>query len=57
MIQVNNVCVQFGSHKLFDEVNLKFTKGNCYGIIGANGGIATTKGRSSCFSGRENVCA
>ena len=37
MIQVNNLCVQFGSNKLFDEVNLKFTKGNCYGVIGANG--------------------
>ena len=42
MIQVNNVCVQFGSHKLFDEVNLKFTKGNCYGIIGANGAGKST---------------
>jgi len=42
MIQVNNVCVQFGSHKLFDEVNLKFVKGNCYGVIGANGAGKST---------------
>ena len=42
MIQVNNLCVQFGSHKLFDEVNLKFTKGNCYGVIGANGAGKST---------------
>ncbi len=42
MIEVNNVCVQFGSNKLFDEVNLKFTKGNCYGIIGANGAGKST---------------
>ncbi|MBE5757680.1 MAG: ATP-binding cassette domain-containing protein [Clostridiales bacterium] len=42
MIQVNNVCVQFGSNRLFDEVNLKFTKGNCYGVIGANGAGKST---------------
>ncbi len=42
MITVNNVAVQFGSRKLFDEVNLKFTKGNCYGIIGANGAGKST---------------
>ncbi len=42
MITVNNVTVQFGSRKLFDEVNLKFTKGNCYGVIGANGAGKST---------------
>ncbi len=42
MIQVSNVTVQFGSRKLFDEVNLKFTKGNCYGVIGANGAGKST---------------
>ena len=42
MIQVNNVRLQFGSRVLFDEVNLKFTKGNCYGIIGANGAGKST---------------
>ena len=34
--------MQFGSRKLFDEVNLKFTKGNCYGVIGANGAGKST---------------
>ena len=42
MIQVNNVRLQFGGRVLFDEVNLKFTKGNCYGIIGANGAGKST---------------
>lgn len=42
MIQVNNLAIQFGSRKLFDEVNLKFTKGNCYGVIGANGAGKST---------------
>ena len=37
MLQVTNVSLQYGSKKLFEDVNLKFTKGNCYGIIGANG--------------------
>jgi len=42
MIQCNNVRLQFGPRVLFDEVNLKFTKGNCYGIIGANGAGKST---------------
>lgn len=42
MITVNNVSLQFGSRKLFEEVNIKFTKGNCYGIIGANGAGKST---------------
>ncbi len=42
MLQVNNVSLQFGGKKLFEEVNLKFTKGNCYGIIGANGAGKST---------------
>ncbi|MBO4937221.1 MAG: ATP-binding cassette domain-containing protein [Clostridia bacterium] len=42
MITVNNVSIQFGSRKLFEDVNLKFTKGNCYGIIGANGAGKST---------------
>ncbi len=42
MIQVNNVSLQFGAKKIFDEVNLKFTKGNCYGVIGANGAGKST---------------
>ena len=36
MITVSNVSVQFGKRVLFNDVNLKFTSGNCYGIIGAN---------------------
>ena len=42
MIQVTNVSLQFGSRVLFKDVNLKFTKGNCYGIIGANGAGKST---------------
>ena len=42
MITVNNVRLQFGGRVLFDEVNLKFSKGNCYGIIGANGAGKST---------------
>ena len=42
MITVSNVAVQFGSRKLFEDVNLKFTKGNCYGVIGANGAGKST---------------
>ena len=42
MLQVTNVSLQYGSKKLFEEVNLKFTKGNCYGIIGANGAGKST---------------
>ena len=42
MISVNNLCVQFGKRILFQDVNLKFTNGNCYGIIGANGAGKST---------------
>ena len=42
MIQVSNVTLQFGSRVLFKDVNLKFTRGNCYGIIGANGAGKST---------------
>ncbi|MCI8413816.1 MAG: ATP-binding cassette domain-containing protein [Clostridia bacterium] len=42
MIGVNNVTLQFGGRVLFENVNLKFTKGNCYGIIGANGAGKST---------------
>ena len=37
MITVSNVSLNFGGTNLFKDVNLKFTPGNCYGIIGANG--------------------
>lgn len=42
LITVTNVSLQFGGRKLFDEVNLKFTPGNCYGVIGANGAGKST---------------
>ena len=42
MITVNNLDVQFGKRILFQDVNLKFTPGNCYGIIGANGAGKST---------------
>ena len=42
MLAVNNVAVQFGKRVLFDDVNLKFVKGNCYGVIGANGAGKST---------------
>jgi ATPase subunit of ABC transporter with duplicated ATPase domains len=42
MITVSNLEIQFGKKPLFQDVNLKFTKGNCYGIIGANGAGKST---------------
>ncbi|MCL4640778.1 MULTISPECIES: ABC-F family ATP-binding cassette domain-containing protein [Olivibacter] len=42
MISVSNLSLRFGKRVLFDEVNLKFTQGNCYGIIGANGAGKST---------------
>ncbi|MGT2341617.1 ATP-binding cassette domain-containing protein [Staphylococcus aureus] len=37
MLQVTDVSLRFGDRKLFEDVNIKFTEGNCYGLIGANG--------------------
>lgn len=42
MITVENLSLQFGGQKLFDRVDLQFTAGNCYGIIGANGAGKST---------------
>lgn len=42
MISVNNITLSFGKRVLFDEVNLSFSKGNCYGVIGANGAGKST---------------
>jgi len=42
MITVNDLGLQYGKRVLFDEVNLKFTRGNCYGVIGANGAGKST---------------
>jgi ATPase subunit of ABC transporter with duplicated ATPase domains len=42
MLTVSNVSLQFGKRVLFDDVNLNFSKGNCYGVIGANGAGKST---------------
>lgn len=42
MITVSNLAIQFGKRVLFSDVNLKFTAGNCYGVIGANGAGKST---------------
>ena len=42
MINVSNVSLQFPDKKLFDDVNINFTPGNCYGVIGANGAGKST---------------
>jgi len=42
MLSVSNLSVQFGKRTLFDEVNITFHNGNCYGIIGANGSGKST---------------
>ncbi|HLW58128.1 MAG TPA: ATP-binding cassette domain-containing protein, partial [Bacteriovoracaceae bacterium] len=42
MLAVHDLSLQFGGRVLFDDVNLKFTPGNCYGIIGANGAGKST---------------
>ncbi len=42
MIIVSNVSLRYGERKLFEDVNLKFTPGNCYGVIGANGAGKST---------------
>ncbi len=42
MISVNNLSLRYGKRILFEEVNIKFTEGNCYGIIGANGAGKST---------------
>ncbi|MBZ9636346.1 ABC-F family ATP-binding cassette domain-containing protein [Clostridium sp. FP1] len=42
MISTNNISLRYGARKLFDNVNIKFTPGNCYGLIGANGSGKST---------------
>ncbi len=42
MLSVNNLSLQYGKRVLFDEVNINFTPGNCYGVIGANGAGKST---------------
>ena len=43
MISANNITLRVGKKALFEDVNIKFTEGNCYGLIGANGA-----GKSIC---------
>ena len=42
MLVVSNVSMQFGGRVLYKDVNLSFTQGNCYGVIGANGAGKST---------------
>ena len=42
MISVSNLSLRYGKRVLFEDVNVKFTEGNCYGIIGANGAGKST---------------
>ncbi|MRT92726.1 ABC-F family ATP-binding cassette domain-containing protein [Ancylomarina sp. 16SWW S1-10-2] len=60
MISVSNLSIQFGKRTLFQDVNLKFTPGNCYGIIGANGAGKSTflkliSGELDSTSGRVSM--
>ncbi|WP_200978835.1 ABC-F family ATP-binding cassette domain-containing protein [Echinicola sp. 20G] len=60
MISVDNLSLKFGKRTLFDEVNLKFTPGNCYGVIGANGAGKSTflkilSGDQDSTSGSINI--
>ncbi len=60
MLSVSNLSVQFGKRVLFDEVNVTFTQGNCYGVIGANGAGKSTflkilSGQMDPTSGRVNL--
>jgi ATPase subunit of ABC transporter with duplicated ATPase domains len=60
MISVDNLSLKFGKRTLFDEVSLKFTHGNCYGVIGANGAGKSTflkilSGEIDSTSGSVNI--
>ena len=62
MLSVSNLSVQFGKRVLFDEVNVAFTQGNCYGIIGANGAGKSTflkilAGQIDPTSGHVHFCS
>ena len=66
MIAAHNISLQYGKRVLFDEVNIQFTGGNCYGLIGANGAgkstflkilsgeIDSTSGNVSIEKGEKN---
>lgn len=59
MIAANNVTLRIGKKALFEDVNIKFTEGNCYGLIGANGAGKSTflkiLSSTTCGSLEENV--
>ncbi|MBS9525758.1 ATP-binding cassette domain-containing protein [Litoribacter alkaliphilus] len=60
MISVDNLSLKFGKRTLFEDVNLKFTPGNCYGVIGANGAGKSTflkilSGDQDSTSGQINI--
>lgn len=60
MLTVSNLSLRFGKRILFDEVNLKFTRGNCYGVIGANGAGKSTflkilAGEIDCTTGSMDL--
>ena len=60
MLSVSNLSVQFGKRILFDDVNVQFTQGNCYGIIGANGSGKSTflkilSGQNEATSGHVHL--
>lgn len=60
MISVDNLSLKFGKRTLFEDVNLKFTPGNCYGVIGANGAGKSTflkilSGEQDSTSGSINI--
>lgn len=60
MLSVSNLSVQFGKRVLFDEVNVTFTQGNCYGVIGANGAGKSTflkilSGKTEATSGHVHL--
>ena len=56
MISVNNVTLSFGKRVLFDEVKLNFVKGNCYGVIGANGAGKSTFLKINRSNGHLSAC-
>src|ERR1700744_2691646 len=60
MISASGVSLSYGSHKLFEDVNVKFVPGNCYGLIGANGAGKSTflkilSGENSSYKGTVTI--
>src|ERR1700751_6306185 len=60
MISTSGVSLSYGSHKLFEDVNIKFVPGNCYGLIGANGAGKSTflkilSGENTSYSGTVTI--